>query len=242
VSHRSHHRLRYQVKPQKGFLEDLIDPIDRLSETVFSILILMTFTLVFYISELFTDAEQMSSGYTTHELVIGALWSIFAWGTIDGIMYVLFSVFQRGESHRLLRNIQAAESEPEALEVISDNLDYILEPISEEGIRQKLYKNILENLQDSQPRQIGLTREDLIGGLTHVPVALFAVLPSLVPLVMLEKNFDLAILISNLVSIIVLFVVGYRWGKHTGGNPWRIGLLLMAVAMVMVLLAILLGG
>ena len=40
----------------------------------------------------------------------------------------------------------------------------------------------------------------------------------------------------------VLFVVGYQWGKYTGASPWKTGLLLLAVAALMVAIAILLGG
>jgi len=36
----------------------------------------------------------------------------------------------------------------------------------------------------------------------------------------------LDILVSNLVSLIVMFIAGYHWGKYTGGNPWRTSLLL----------------
>ena len=240
MSMRSHHRLRSQGRLQNSFLESLIDPIDRLSETVFSILILMTFTLAFRISRLFGGAEHALPGEGASELLIGALWAVLAYGMIDGVMYALLSVFARGGSHRLLRNIHVAESEQEAVEMISDELDYILEPISEEGVRQKLYKSVLEHLRDSQPRRIGLTREDITGALAHVLVALISVLPSLAPLALLGKNFELAIFVSNLVSFIVLFIAGYHWGKYTGSNPWRTGLLLMAVAVIMVLIAILL--
>ena len=40
---------RYRAKPELAFLENLIDPIDRLTELVFSILILLTFTMTSWI-------------------------------------------------------------------------------------------------------------------------------------------------------------------------------------------------
>jgi VIT1/CCC1 family predicted Fe2+/Mn2+ transporter len=48
--------------------------------------------------------------------------------------------------------------------------------------------------------------------------------------------------VSNVVSFVVLFILGYQWGKHTGADPWRTGLLLAAIAGIMVLIAIPLGG
>ena len=73
-------------------------------------------------------------------------------------------------------------------------------------------------------------------------VAILAVLPSLIPLILVRGNDQLAIRISNFVSIILLFIAGYRWGKYTGFNPVRTGLVLMTIALAMVLVAMLLGG
>jgi len=98
------------------------------------------------------------------------------------------------------------------------------------------------HLKESRPQKVGFRREDLTGALGHVVVALVAVIPSLLPLVVIQDDVLLAIQISNIVSFIVLFIAGYQWGKYTYANPWKTGLLLTAVAVVMMLVAILLGG
>lgn len=235
-------RVMNRNKPQEGFFDHLLDPIDRLAETIFSILILLTFTLAFRIIKLSGNPDPSIAFNNTNELLIGAIGAILAWGVIDGLMYALLGLFERGERHRLLRNIQAAESEGEAVEIIADELDYILEPIAGSQERESLYKSVFEHLRDSQPRKIGFKREDFSGALGHVVVAIVAVLPSLVPLVLFRNDFTLAIRVSNIVSFIMLFIVGFQWGKYTGANPWRTGLLLLSVAMIMVLIAIPLGG
>ena len=242
MSARSTFRSRHRLPSAKGFVESLLDPIDRLSETIFSILILLTFTLAFRIIKFSGSPQASFTSENVNELLIGALSAILAWGLIDGVMYALLGLFERGERHRLLKNIQAAESEPEAVSTIADELDYILEPISDDAVRQKLYASVYTHLKDSQPRPVSFNRYDFTGALGHVVVALIAVVPSLTPLLLLRHDPALAIRISNIVSFVVLFIVGYRWGQYTGANPWRTGLLLTAVAMVMVLVAIPLGG
>jgi VIT1/CCC1 family predicted Fe2+/Mn2+ transporter len=236
----------FSTKPRislgNGFLGNLIDPIDRLSETIFSILIFLTFTLAFKIFWVTDPLEQPISSEIVDELLKGALGAILAWGIIDGIMYALFSLFARGERHRLLNDIQAAGSEQEAVEVIAADMDHLLDPISGENERKALYSSIYIHLRDSKPRNIGFKGDDFTGALGHVFVAIIAVIPSLVPLLALRHDYDLAIRISIIVSFIVLFVVGFRWGIYTGANPWKIGLLLMSVALALVLIAILLGG
>ena len=221
----------------------MIDPIDWLSETVFSILIFLTFTLAFRIIRLAkVPVQPLISGYVIDEMLVSVLGAILAWGIIDGVMYVLLSIFERGERHRLLRDIQGAQTDQDALAAIADDMDYFLEPITDENERQALYKNILIHLRAGKPRNIGLRREDYFSALAHVLVAIVAVIPSVIPLFVFHTNYDLAIRVSILVSFIVLFFAGYRWGTYTGANPWKTGLLLMFVAAVLVLIAIPLGG
>ena len=156
---------RYRSKPEAAFLENLIDPIDRLTESVFSILILLTFTMTSWIIGLSGSSEHSLTSENILDLAIAALVTIIAYGMIDGVIYTLLTMFGRGESHRLLQGIQAANSEQEAVEVIADNLDYLLEPITGEKERQLLYSHILVQLRNSQPREIGLKREDITAGL-----------------------------------------------------------------------------
>ena len=76
--------------------------------------------------------------------------------------------------------------------VIAEDMDYLLEPITGEDERKALYRSILIHLQDSKPRKYGLKGEDLTGVLGHVLVAILAVIPSLIPFVVLRHDYDLA--------------------------------------------------
>lgn len=235
-------RNRPRTTPKESFIGRLLDPIDRLSETIFSILILLTFTLAFRIIKLGAEPNQVIPSTYINELLIGAAGAALAWGIIDGIMYALMSMFKRGERHRLLSQLQAAETEEEGVQIIADELDYILESITGAEQRRQLYEDVLEHLRNGKAQPVRLTRQDVAGGFGSVLVAMLTVLPPFVPLLLLYNNPALAIRVSNVVSFIVLFIAGYQWGKHTGANPWSMGLLLVSIAAVMVLIAILLGG
>ncbi|MEZ4770064.1 MAG: hypothetical protein R2844_16740 [Caldilineales bacterium] len=161
---------------------------------------------------------------------------------VDGLMYALLSMFSRGEKHRLLIRIQTAASEEEGIEAIAEQLDFILEPIAPLDKRELLYADVLEHLQDSQPQPVTFTREDLMGALACVLVTILAVLPSLVPLVVVRNNDLLALRASNIVSAGVLFYLGYQWGKYSGTNPWKTGLLVFGLCVSVVVVAFLLGG
>lgn len=235
-------RTKHRFKRGKEFLESFLDPIDWLSETIFSILILLIYLLAFSMIMLSSTPQQSPSHENVNDMLVGALSAVIAWGLIDGIMYALLSMFERGERHRLLKDVQAARTEEEAVDIIALDLDYLLEPITGDNERRALYQGIFNHLRNSKPRNIGFKFEDITAVLGHVMVAILAVIPSLIPFLVLRHDYDLAIRISFLVSFSVLFVAGYRWGMYTGASPWKTGLLLMSVAAGMVLIAVLLGG
>ncbi len=220
----------------------LLDPIDSLTEMIFSILILLSFTLAFRIIKLGADPTQQIPSTYVNELLIGAVGATLAWGIIDGIMYALIAVFERGERRRLLAQIQEAQTTDEGVTVVANEFDYILEPITSETQRTSLYVDVYEHLREGQPQPVTLTHEDVLGGLGSVVVAVAAVLPSLVPFFLFYNNPAFAIRLSNVVSFVVLFIAGYQWGRHTGGSPWKTGFVLAAIGAVMVLIAIPLGG
>ena len=237
------HRVQPRpTTPRESFIGQLLDPIDRLSETLFSILILLTFTMAFGVFKLGGDPQEMTSAEYSTELLIAALSATFAWGLIDGVMYALFAVFERGEKHRLLKRIQDASTHEESVDAIADELDHILEPITSEQRRYLLYTDILEHLHDGHPQPVKFNRYDLAGALGCVLVAVIAVLPSLTPFVLFRNHYELALRASNLVSFGVLFYSGYQWGKYSGSNPFKTGLLMFVIGLVLVLIAILLGG
>lgn len=238
VAHRSKHR----PPPQGGLLNRLIDPIDRLSETIFSVLILLTFTLAYRIIRLGPSLyEPIPPDYMVN-LFVAALGATLAWGMIDGVIYVLLSFLERGETHRFLARVQAATTQEEGLHAIADELDYTLEPITGGEQRRLLYLDVLEHLRDSKPKPVRLTRDDVLGGLASMLVAVLAVLPSLIPLLLLRNHYWLALRVSNLISFAVLFYTGYQWGKYSGSNPWKLGLLLFLLGVTLALIAIPLGG
>ncbi|MFO7664661.1 MAG: hypothetical protein R6X18_19030 [Chloroflexota bacterium] len=91
-------RHHFRGEPKESFMAHLLDPIDRLAETIYSILVLLTFTLAFRIFNL--EPGQMITDEYVNELLTGAIIAIIAWGTIDGIVYLVTEVFERGEKHR----------------------------------------------------------------------------------------------------------------------------------------------
>ena len=239
-------RRRPSTPPKESILSNVLgrflDPIDALFTIFFSILFALLFTLSYSILLYHgVISSSFANGYG-RELFVTILGAVTAWGIIDGVLYALGGIFARSERHRLLQYVQTSDSEEEAATAIADQLDFILEPITSDEQRHALYHDIRAYLSQAEPRAIGLEREDVVGAVATVVLSVVAVLPSLLPLLLLPDNTTLAISISNVVSFSVMFAMGYIWGLHTDTNPWKVGLLLSSVCLAMVLVAMLLGG
>jgi len=219
-----------------------LTPIDALTAAIYSILIVLTFTLTFTVIKRWPGYNQpIPEGFST-ELFYAVLGASVAWALIDGLMLALLSLLERSEKHRFLQALQAADSDEDSLAVIADEFDFVLEPIASETKRHQLYADVLEHLRDSQPRPVGFQREDFIEALGTALVAMLAVLPSLLPLWLLRDDPLAALRGANIVSFVMLFILGYRWGVYTGANRWRTGLLLPSFGLVLMAIAIPLGG
>jgi hypothetical protein len=242
MASRSAFRIKPDPVPQDSFLGNFLDPIDRLGETLFALMILLSFTLAIRISLLGSDAQAPTTAQYASRLVVAMLTAIVGWGVIDGVMYVLFSVFDRGEKHRLLACVQTAAPPAEGIAAIAEKLDPILEPITRAGQRELLYEDVLAHLRDSQPKPVGIKRVDLVGAVGCVLVAVISALPSLAPFVLLRDNLMLALRVSNIVSFVMLFAAGYGYGHYSRMNPWKTGLALLAAGAILGVTAILLEG
>jgi len=239
-------RRRPSGPPRQTILSNIIgeylDPIDALFAVFFSILFALLFTLAYGIL-IYNGAipSYFGRGYGP-QLFIVILGAVTVWAVIDGVVYVLGEVLARTERYRLLQTVQASSSEEEAATAISYELDFILEPITSEEQRHALYRDMRAYLSQAEPQAVGVRREDVVGAVATVLVSVLAVLPSLLPLLLLPNDTAMAIRVSNVVSVLVIFAAGYSWGLHTNTNPWKIGLLLSSICLAAGLLATLLGG
>jgi VIT1/CCC1 family predicted Fe2+/Mn2+ transporter len=236
-------QTRTAVPMQERLWNRLLDPIDRLSEAIYSILIVLTFTMAYHIWVVRgLYALQGDDATYTRELFWAVLGAALAWGLIDGIMYAMLGVLDRGERHKVLAEIKQATDKDTAVAIIADELDDILEPITSASQRQELYSDILDHLREGQAQKIGLEWGDITGAIGSVLVAVLAIIPCIIPLLLFRDNYLLALRAVNLVCFIMLFWLGYSWGKYTGTRPWRTGFLLALFGLLMVIIAIPLGG
>lgn len=232
-----------QVKKtvKQGIIERLLDPMSRLIEGIYTVLIVLTFTLAARAIRSYSGEIDLPDWNLAWELFVAAGGCAVAWGMIDGIMYVLTCAFERGKDRRLYQVIRNASSVDEGVDALAEELDDELEPLMSEAERRQMYVGLYERLRTSAPPQTGLESGDFAGALGTFLVAVTAALPVLLPL-LLPGSIEFRVRASNTVAFAMLFIMGFRWAQYSGGKPWLVGTMLLIVGALMVVVAIPLGG
>ena len=134
-----------------------------------------------------------------------------------------------------------APSEEAALQRIGEELDGPLLELTTPEERGQLHRWILTILRREQPETPRLHRDDLLGGVAVALVIVLATFPIVVPyLVVADPN--LAVRLSHLIALTLLFLLGAWWGRVVGGRSIRIAAGLTLLGMTLVLITIALGG
>jgi len=208
---------------------------ESLTEVLAGLIMVLTFTL---------GASVLSGGGANgaRAALVGAIGCNVAWGIIDGVLYMMASKFDRTRHLRVRRAIASAADETAALAAISGELDPYLASVTQVEDREQLYRSIRNTLaQKRLPSHTRLVRDDLMGAIETFCLVFATALPAVLPLLLIDHP-RLALRLSNLLVVGLLFIVGYHWAKYVDANPWSAGLGLLSLGLAMVAVAILLGG
>jgi hypothetical protein len=86
-----------------------------------------------------------------------------------------------------------------------------------------------------------LTMDDLKGAAACFWLVVACTIPASVPFMLFEDPY-VAVRTSNALLLGMLFVAGFMWGGHANTNRWGAGLVFLAVGLILVAIAIVLGG
>jgi len=223
------------TEQNQGWVKRSLEPGERMGEILFGLIMVLTFTLTAGLS-----VREGSEG--VHDLLVAAIGCNIAWGIIDGVFYVMGALFERGRQHRLVRALRTAPSEEAATAVVAGELDGTLRGVSTEDARRQLYLDIARVVSRSSPPKNRITRADLLGALASFWLVVLSTIPAVVPFLVFRDQPRFALRVSNGLLLGLLFLVGQRWAKFTGGSRWLTGLALTLVGGILVAIAIALGG
>ena len=211
-----------------------LEPGESLAEILFGLIMTLTFTLGAGL--LVEEGPQ-----AVRQLLVATVGCNIAWGIIDGALYVVGQIFERGRMARLGDMIRRADTEDAAAAIVEQELDELVGVTVDEGDRADLYRRMARHVRASAPRLPRVIHADLYGAIAVFWLVFFFSIPAALPFLFID-NAWMALRVSNGILICLLFVVGYRWAQYTALRPWRTGLTLLVGGVAMVAIAITLGG
>lgn len=173
--------------------------------------------------------------------LIAALGCNVAWGIIDAALYVMGNVFVRRRNQRLMQAIRSAPDDASALALVREALEPRVGSHGREKDRERFYHSLHGIIAHDAPASSFVTVDDLRSAVAVFVLVVAAALPSAVPFFLIGDP-QLALRIANAVQVVLLFVIGFYWARSVGGGGWWTGLILMLSGVVLVGIAIALGG
>ncbi len=215
-------------------IDHYLDPSESLLEILFGLIMALTMT---------AGARLLSEPTVLDpvELVLALAGCNVAWGVIDAVFYLMASLFNRNRRVRLVRRLQVASSDDQAIALIRDEFDLRGEPPTLPEDKAAFHRAVLELLRHAGTQPAHFTRHEFIAaGLVLVLVSLAAI-PGLIPLLLIDHT-ESALRLANAVQVVLLFAIGYRWARYSGSPGWRGALIVGVLGVALVLVAVALGG
>lgn len=209
----------------------VLDPVDRVTEVIFGLLMAMTFTGTISVATANQEAERT--------MMIAALGCNLAWGLADAVMYLLRTVIERTRNRTLLGNLCGGADAATGQAMIADALPpRIAVAAGTEGL--ELLRQRMIDLP-AAPLHPLLGLDDLKGALGVFLLVVLSTFPLVVPFLLLEQT-GLAVRLSNVIGLVVLFAAGWILARYAGAKPWQGGVALAVTGAVLIAAIIALGG
>jgi VIT1/CCC1 family predicted Fe2+/Mn2+ transporter len=174
-------------------------------------------------------------------MTFAALGSITAWGIADGIMYIVTSIFERNRDLKLISTILSAGKKDEAIAAVEEEFESTILWTLDAKVRRRISREVLKSTSTVTVEKASITKQDLLGGFSSFILVFSSAFPATIPFLVLGNLFT-ATQLSNVIAIAALFFVGYEWGGHTGQSGIRSGLATVTIGLIIVVIAIVLGG
>jgi len=208
-----------------------LEPVERFSEVLFGLIMVLTFTCSIAVAE--SGREEV------HTMLIAAVGCNFAWGIIDGFMYLLACFVEKGRSILALKSVRQSTDSETAQHIIAEAMPPLLASVMSSAAFGEV-TTALKRLPAPRTHP-SLAKEDWIGGAAVFLAVFLSTFPVVIPFLFIP-NAVLALRISNAVAVAMLFGTGYGFGRYAGYRPWRMGLWMAVVGAALVALTIFLGG
>jgi hypothetical protein len=209
----------------------VLEPVERISEVLFGLIMVLTFTGSLSVAEAGRDAVRT--------MLIGALGCNLAWGIIDGVLYLMACLAEKGRNLMTYQAVRTATDPQKAQHLIAGALPpiiaSILQPAELESMRQRL-----EHLP-APPSRARLSRSDWMGAVGVFLLVFLSTFPVAIPFIFMQDARH-AMRVSNIIAVAMLFLTGMAYGRCVGRSPWAFGISMVGLGGALVAITMALGG
>jgi VIT1/CCC1 family predicted Fe2+/Mn2+ transporter len=211
--------------------ERVLNPVDRISEALFGLLMALSFIGALSVSE--------SGQAEVRAMFVAALGCNLAWGLVDAVMYLVRTVTDRGRAlalaHAVRRAVDAAAARDLLGHALSKAAANLVEAPEIEAMRQRILA------MPELPARPRLNSQDLLAALAVFLLVVTATFPVVLPFALLD-DVGTAKNVSRGIALAMLFIGGLSLGRYAGYGSWKAGLLMAGLGTLLVLAINLLGG
>jgi VIT1/CCC1 family predicted Fe2+/Mn2+ transporter len=209
----------------------VLDPIDRNSEILFGLFMVLSFTGALSVAS--------AGRKEVRDVLIAALGCNVAWGVVDGVMYMLRNIVARARQARLWREVLVAARPETAHALIARELGPLATALGTPELEQTR-KWMLAQPDNVAPAAV-VSPRDLYGGLGVFLLVFASTFPPTIPF-MIFSDLHTAMRVSAAVAILIMFLCGYEWGRFAGLRPLRAALAVAVLGIAIQAVIIALGG
>jgi VIT1/CCC1 family predicted Fe2+/Mn2+ transporter len=208
----------------------LLDPIDRLSEITFGLLMTLTFTG--------SMSVALGGGESVRSILLAALGCNIAWGIVDGVMSILTGITERNRTAaraRALRLADPATARRLLREALPEGAAAALSDAEADRLVQFARTRVPETTAS------GISAADLRAALAIFALVVLATFPPILPFLFSDDVF-VAMRLSNAVAVAMLFGIGLMMDREMGPGHVQMRIAVPVVGVILVVTTIALGG
>jgi VIT1/CCC1 family predicted Fe2+/Mn2+ transporter len=209
----------------------VLEPIDRVSEILFGLIMVLAITSSLSVAE--------AGRAEVRTMLFGALGCNLAWGIIDGVLYLMGCLAEKGRGLITLRAVRKATDPKEAQRLISDALPPVVASVLKPAELEAVYER-LKQLPEP-PERARLYKDDWMGAIGVFLLVFLSTFPVVIPFIFMREAGP-ALRVSNAIAIVMLFLTGHAFGRMSGRSPWLFGFSMVVLGLILVGLTMALGG
>jgi VIT1/CCC1 family predicted Fe2+/Mn2+ transporter len=126
-----------------------------------------------------------------------------------------------------------------ACQIIAASLASVIASVMKPDEFETIHRRLAELPEPTERSRI--RRKDWLGAVGIFFLVVLSTFPVAIPFIFIEKV-ALAMRVSNGIAIVMLFALGFTFGRIIERNPLRIGLAMVALGALLVAITIALGG